>query len=53
MEVDLCGHATLATAHVLFRELGYAGMQIRFQTRSGWLAAERRGEIIELDVPGY
>src|SRR5262245_21910062 len=51
VEVDLCGHATLATAFVLFSELGHAGEQIRFHTRSGWLAAERRAKIIELDFP--
>src|SRR5688500_5119939 len=49
MEMDLCGHATLAPAHILFHELGYNGHCIRFQTRSGWLTAERRGDLIELD----
>jgi predicted PhzF superfamily epimerase YddE/YHI9 len=51
VEVDLCGHATLASAHVLFAELSYAGERIRFHTRSGWLAATRRGDLIELDFP--
>lgn len=51
MEVDLCGHATLAAAHVLFTELGHTGRRIRFLSRSGWLVAERRGEIVELDFP--
>ena len=52
LEVDLCGHATLASAHVLWEE-GHlkAGRQARFFTRSGWLAAERRGDWIELDFP--
>jgi len=50
-EVDLCGHATLASALVLFSELGHQGSTIRFQTQSGWLAADRRGELIELDFP--
>jgi PhzF family phenazine biosynthesis protein len=52
VEVDLCGHATLASAHVLWEE-GYlpAGAQARFHTRSGLLLAERRGEWIELDFP--
>ena len=51
-EVDLCGHATLATAHVLWSE-GHlpADQAARFQTRSGTLTAERRGEWIELDFP--
>ncbi len=50
-EVDLCGHATLATAHVLFSELGEAGPQLSFRTRSGILKAGRRGDGIELDFP--
>ena len=51
VEVDLCGHATLAPAFVLFAELGHAEPTLRFQTRSGWLAATRRDDIIELDFP--
>ncbi len=52
VEVDLCGHATLASAHVLWED-GHlaAGSQARFQTRSGLLLADRRGEWIEMDFP--
>ena len=52
VEVDLCGHATVASAHVLWEE-GHlpAGRQARFYTRSGLLLADRRGEWIELDFP--
>src|SRR5688500_5012761 len=52
VEVDLCGHATLASAHILW-EQGYAEPEsaIRFQTKSGTLIAEKRAEIIELDFP--
>jgi PhzF family phenazine biosynthesis protein len=53
VEVDLCGHATLATAHVLW-ETGRARADepIRFATRSGPLAAARRADgWIELDLP--
>src|SRR4051794_26686968 len=52
VEVDLCGHATLAAAHVLW-EGGHLGRDeaARFQTRSGLLTAERRGDWIELDFP--
>ena len=52
VEVDLCGHATLASAHTLW-EAGYlrVGETARFHTRSGLLTAERRGEWIELDFP--
>lgn len=50
-EVDLCGHATLATAHVLFSELGNPAERLSFRTISGTLKAARRGELIELDFP--
>jgi PhzF family phenazine biosynthesis protein len=51
-EVDLCGHATLATAHALW-ELGdlAASQPARFHTKSGLLIATRRGDWIELDFP--
>jgi len=41
VEVDLCGHATLASAFVLYEHLGYAEPEIRFQTRSGVLTAAK------------
>src|SRR5262249_36690274 len=52
VEVDLCGHATLASAHVLW-EAGLAQLDetLQFQTRSGRLAAASRGDLIELDFP--
>jgi len=52
VEVDLCGHATLASAHVLWEDGHLApGAQARFQTRSGLLTADRDGDWIELDFP--
>jgi PhzF family phenazine biosynthesis protein len=52
VEVDLCGHATLASAHVLW-ESGRlpADTPARFQTRSGLLTATRDGDAITLDFP--
>jgi predicted PhzF superfamily epimerase YddE/YHI9 len=50
VEVALCGHATLAAAHVLF-ETGCSVSPIAFSTKSGILTAERRPEGIELDFP--
>ena len=52
VEVDLCGHATLASAHVLWED-GHLqhGQQARFHTRSGLLTADKRGEWIEMDFP--
>jgi len=51
VEVDLCGHATLAAAHVLFAERGWKENVVRFQSASGILAATKRDELIELDFP--
>ncbi|MDQ3033369.1 MAG: PhzF family phenazine biosynthesis protein [Myxococcota bacterium] len=51
-EVDLCGHATLATAHVLARVKGAATGAMRFHTRSGVLGVAPRGEgAMVLDFP--
>ncbi|MBF2098917.1 MAG: PhzF family phenazine biosynthesis protein [Gloeomargaritaceae cyanobacterium C42_A2020_066] len=52
VEVDLCGHATLASAHVLW-EAGYLApaTEARFLTRSGTLTAQLRGDWIHLDFP--
>ena len=52
VEVDLCGHATVASAHVLWED-GHLprGRQARFHTRSGLLTADQRGEWIELNFP--
>jgi PhzF family phenazine biosynthesis protein len=52
IEVDLCGHATLASAHILW-EIGMLehGAEARFHTRSGLLTAQGRAGEIELDFP--
>jgi PhzF family phenazine biosynthesis protein len=52
IEVDLCGHATLASAHVLWED-GHIepDAAARFHTRSGLLTCERRGDWIEMDFP--
>jgi PhzF family phenazine biosynthesis protein len=52
VEVDLCGHATLASAHILW-EVGYLepGEQARFHTRSGLLTADSKGSWIEMNFP--
>ncbi len=51
MEVDLCGHATLAAAHVLIRELGAQADALTFDTRSGPLVVRRADEGYEMDFP--
>ena len=50
VEVDLCGHATLAAAHVLW-ETGVEATELHFETRSGRLTAVRRGQWIEMNFP--
>jgi PhzF family phenazine biosynthesis protein len=52
IEVDLCGHATLASAHVMWRE-GFVreDESVRFQTKSGALTCSRAGGVIEMDLP--
>lgn len=51
VEVELCGHATLATAHVLFNHLAFRGKQIIFQSKSGILKVTRDKDLIVLDFP--
>ncbi len=51
VEVNLCGHATLAAAYVMFHELGYSNDTIRFQSRSGWLSVSRNESWLTLDFP--
>ena len=50
-EVKLCGHATLASAYVLFYELGYEQDVVRFKSLSGELYVRRAGRNIVLDFP--
>ena len=51
VEVDLCGHATLASAWVLFNRLGHAGDSLSFLSKSGSLTVSRHGELLTLDFP--
>jgi len=50
-EIDLCGHATLASAYVLFELLGHTADTIAFDTRSGRLVVAREGERLVMDFP--
>ncbi len=52
-EINLCGHATLATAYVLFRYYETDADRIVFHTQSGDLFTGRRGDGIEMDFPVY
>jgi PhzF family phenazine biosynthesis protein len=48
VEVDLCGHATLASAHILLK-----GERVRFATRSGVLTVTREDGLLKLDLPAF
>ena len=50
-EVDLCGHATLAAAFVLYEHLGYKGDTISFQSKSGDLSVSRKGRRLVMNFP--
>jgi PhzF family phenazine biosynthesis protein len=50
-EVDMCGHATLASAYVLFNELGYDKQKIYFDSKSGELIVQKEGDYLCMDFP--
>jgi PhzF family phenazine biosynthesis protein len=52
-EVKLCGHATLASAFVIFTQLGYEGETVSFDTLSGRLKVRRDGDLLVMDFPSY
>ncbi len=52
-EIDLCGHATLASAYVLLRFYEQDAEEIVFTTLSGDLTVQRRGELLQMEFPAY
>lgn len=52
-EIDLCGHATLATAYVITKFIETEITEVRFQTLSGLLVVVKKGELLEMDFPSY
>jgi PhzF family phenazine biosynthesis protein len=51
IEVNLCGHATLGSAHVIFNNLNFQGKEIRFHSKSGILKVTKHDETLLLDFP--
>lgn len=51
MEIDLCGHATLASAHVIFNHLNYENDVIRFEYGGGNLSVKNNNEMLTMDFP--
>lgn len=50
-EVDLCGHATLASAHLLFEHLNYSQQTIRFDSNTGELMVRKKGDRLVMNFP--
>jgi len=50
-EVDICGHATLASAHVLYEQMGFDGKKVVFQSKSGELTVEKKDNIYWMNFP--
>jgi PhzF family phenazine biosynthesis protein len=53
LEINLCGHATLASAFVLYTELGYSKPSVTFSSKSGLLTVEKNGTAYEMDFPSW
>lgn len=51
MEIDLCGHATLASAHVIFNHLGYRKELINFKYGGGFLSVKKQDDLLCMDFP--
>jgi len=51
VEIDLCGHATLATAFIILNDLTPSENSVRFETKSGTLVVTREGDLFSLDFP--
>jgi PhzF family phenazine biosynthesis protein len=53
VEINLCGHATLASAYVLFNILGFGKTEIKFSSKSGILKVKKDGNLIVMDFPSW
>ena len=51
IEIDLCGHATLASAHVIYNHLNYKEKIINFQYGEGNLSVMKKGDVLSMDFP--
>jgi PhzF family phenazine biosynthesis protein len=53
LEINLCGHATLASAFIIFNYLHFARTEIKFSSQSGILSVTKNGELIEMNFPSW
>jgi len=51
IEIDLCGHATLASAHVIFNDLDFSGETIHFKYAKGSLSVSKENDLLIMDFP--
>ena len=53
IEIDLCGHATLASAHVIFKHFNYEQDMIQFKYAQGLLSVKQKNDLLTMDFPSY
>ena len=53
LEINLCGHATLASAFVIFNYLHFYGSEIKFKSQSGILKVKKNNDLFEMDFPSW
>ncbi|TBR19896.1 MAG: PhzF family phenazine biosynthesis protein [Chitinophagaceae bacterium] len=53
LEINLCGHATLASAYILYNFLVFQKAEIKFQSKSGLLTVKKEGDLLQLDFPSW
>jgi PhzF family phenazine biosynthesis protein len=53
VEINLCGHATLGAAYIIFNYLGFKNKHLHFQSKSGKLSIEKKGDMLEMDFPAW
>ena len=53
IEINLCGHATLGSAWIIFNKLAFKKETIRFNCKSGKLSVEKRGDVLHMDFPSW
>jgi len=53
IEINLCGHATLAAAYIIFNHLGFKNFNLNFHSKSGKLSVEKRADVIVMDFPAW
>ena len=53
IEINLCGHATLGSAWIIYNKMGFKKEQLNFSCKSGKLSVEKRGDVLHMDFPSW